>query len=820
MGTCFHYGNRLLKNQMPVFKRMKKVAVIGSGIMGTGIAIDILNKTALDLVLIDVSDAALKRAESDVRAYFTGLAETGRILEDDLDTYLNRVSYTKDYSGLKDAQVIWEVATERIDVKRQIFKLIEEHCDPENVAFVYSNTSSHTTAELAELFSDKMIREKFLTGHGYFPFHANRLFDVMKGKYASEKTFLIGVAFAEQILEKKVISLRNDHHGYIADPIFQGMGAIISWDIKTGRDLVELPLVFGMMTANPFNVLDRTGHMPYTESAKHLGEALPENDRLRSLYSQQGKHYPEWIEDLEKAGRAGIGSESKEGFFKWTGPASRERPTKVYNPASKGYVDVPEPDWGDFWSMKEANALDERHGTIKSREGLINVATSEDKGGKTFRRYAIPIMLYGLDLVQDGFATPGDVNTCTKAGLRFKFGLCEIIDGFLNHFGIDGLIALVKKATLENSDRADLFDVDGTAGPRKGKPCLLFEMKARGWTNLLGYGRAYGTPVSQRNFKTGNLDPYYNDIRFIFPNSRDRTGTVIFDNPLRGNVWNKYTLDQLDHAVGIAINLYEKAELGSLLFTASGTGMRMLGADARQFSRGWFEPARGYQFLGEEEASYFTKAGMAIFRFLQECPIWTIGAFGEKWGGGAEFTYFLNQRFDLRADGVKFDTIARANVKCEKTNYNQPEIEFAILGGFGAVQELRRLGFGDSLIDEIFLQGLTATRAFDLGLANGVSDDEHDLLVKAYEVARLKQRYAAPYSVALYNLQKRNSLKEGVDDERLVRETGETFNPEKNLYVAIGLLRLLNMGGRNPRMDLSVRGDLPGWENRYNRLFT
>jgi hypothetical protein len=93
-------------------------------------------------------------------------------------------------------------------------------------------------------------------------------------------------------------------------------------------------------------------------------------------------------------------------------------------------------------------------------------------------------------------------------------------------------------------------------------------------------------------------------------------------------------------------------------------------------------------------------------------------------------------------------------------------------------------------------------------------------LVKAYEVARLKQRYAAPYSVALYNLQKKNSLKEGIDDERLVRETGETFNPEKNPYVAIGLLRLLNLGGRNPRMDLSVRGDLPGWENRYSQLFT
>ena len=819
MGTCFHYGQRLLKNEIPALKGMKTVAVIGSGTMGIGIAIDILNKTDLSLLLIDISDAALKRARSEIGAYFTGMAGGGRILEDDVDGYLGRVTFTKDYKGLKAADVIWEVATERIDIKRKIFKLIEKHCDSDRLAFVYSNTSSHTTAELADLFSDKMIREKFLTGHGYFPFHANRLFDVMKGRYASDRTYLIGVAFAEQVLEKKVIALQNDHHGYLADPIFQGMGAIISWDIKTGRDLVELPLVFAMMTANPFNVLDRTGHMPYTESGHHLGEALPGDDRLRSIYNQNGRHYPKWIEDLEKAGRTGVASKTKEGFFKWTGRPGRERATQVYDPSKKKYIDVPEPNWNDFWSIKEAEAYDQREGTIKSIEGLIGIAASEDRAGRTFRRYAIPIMLYALDLIQDGFATPGQVNTCTKVGLRFKFGLGEIIDGFLDYFGIDGFAGLVRKAALENTDRTDLFDIDGKAGPRSGKPSLLFEMKKLGWTGLLGYGRVYGTPVSQRNFKTGSLDPYYNDIHFIYPNSRDRVGTVIFDNPLRGNVWNRYTLDQLEHAVGIAIDLYEKGDLGSLFFTASGTGMRMLGADARQFNRGWFDAARGYEFLGEEEASYFTRAGMAIFRFLQECPIWTVGAFGEKWGGGAEFTYFLNQRFDLRADGVTFDTITRANIKREKANYNQPEIEYAILGGFGAVQELRRLGFGDSLIDELFLQGLTATRAFVLGLANGLSDDEYDLLEKAYEVARLKQKYAAPYSVALYNLQKKNSFREGINDERLIAETGEVFNPAKNPYISTGLLRLLNMGGRNPKMDLTVRGELPGWKNTYNTLF-
>ena len=233
----------------------------------------------------------------------------------------------------------------------------------------------------------------------------------------------------------------------------------------------------------------------------------------------------------------------------------------------------------------------------------------------------------------------------------------------------------------------------------------------------------------------------------------------------------------------------------------------------------WFDAKVGYQFLGEEEAAYFTKAGIKIFRFLQECPIWTVGVFGEKWGGGAEFTYFLNQRLDLIIHGVEFDTIKRELAYREKNNYNQPEIEYAILPGFGAVQELRRLGFGDSIIDELFLQGLTATRAYQIGISNGVSDNEYDLLERGYEMCRLKQKFAAPYSVALYNLQKKNAFEQGIDDERLTRETGETFNPAKNPYVSTGLLRLLNMGGKNPPMDLTPRGERPGWKNIYDSLF-
>ncbi|TRZ75518.1 MAG: hypothetical protein D4R97_02325 [Bacteroidetes bacterium] len=478
-----------------------------------------------------------------------------------------------------------------------------------------------------------------------------------------------------------------------------------------------------------------------------------------------------------------------------------------------------EPDQNAYWSLTEAKALDHRESTIKSISGLISIAGSDDKGGKTLRRYLVPLMLYAFDLIQDRYATAADIDTSTKTGLRFKYGLCEIIDKFLDHFGIDGFVALAKKAGIENPDRPGLYDVDGNTGPRKDRPSLLFTMKQKGWHNLLGYGRIYGTPVSQRNFTSGEMDIYYNDLRYVYPAKKDRVASIIFDNPLRGNVWNRNTIDQLDHAIGVSVDLYRKGRLGALFFTASGKGMRMLGADARQFNKGWFDAKTGYNFLGEEDASYFTKAGMKLFRFIQEMPVWTVGVFGEKWGGGAEFTYFLNQRFDLVINGPEFDSIKRKNVFRMKKNYNQPEIEYGILGGFGAVQELVRLGFGDSLIDELFMQGMTAARAYDLGLSNGTGEDEFELLERAFEVARLKQKYAVPYSVALYNLQKKNAFYEGWNDERLTKETGEAFNPAKNPYISSALLRLLNIAGQNPPLDLTPQGKLPGWVDNYSNLY-
>jgi len=810
MKRAFAFGDKTIEPAVERVNAIRRIAIIGAGTMGQGIALDLLNKTDYELVLLDVSRETLDRVQGRLREHWAQQVTEGRIRPQDAQRQESRVTCTQRYEDLRGVDIVWEAATERLDVKREIFRSLEKHLDADSLAAVFSNTSSHTTAELAELFASEAFREKLLTVHGYFPFERNRLIDVMKGKYASSETFALGVVFADQILEKTVIALPVDHHGYITDPIFQAMAAIISWDVRSGRDIVQWGGLWELFTANPFTVLDHTGHMPYVESARHFGEALPADDRLRSLYLRDGKHYPDWIADLQKAGRTGAQSPQRQGFYAWSdGP--QPRPQKVYDPASGEYVPIGEISRKDFWSYYEAAERDRRAGRIKSVESLVFVACADDAGGRAFRRYALPVCLYALDLIQDGIATPGQVNIATRVGLRFKAGIIELIDALISELTVDGVIELARRARDENADdpyMVQMLDIDGACGPRAGRPSLLHEMKKRNITRLLGYGRCYRTPVAELDLASGRYRPCYTDLKLYEPNTRDRVASIVFNNPLRGNVFNRALIDQLNHAVSRVLHLHRTGACGAVLFTAAGCGMRMLGADAREFNRGWFEREKGYVPLPESEAADSSRKAVALFRRIQRSPVGSIGVFGEKWGGGAEFTYFLDLRYDVRAFGFVYDSLLRRSEWGQRPTYNQPELDYAILPGFGAASELKRLGMGDSVIFEIFDQGMTADRAYQVGLSNGVFDEEWEALRRGYERARQMAK-DAPYSRALFKAQ----LARGTDDEALARETGETFNPQKNPFVRVGLLRLLDRGGRPPAMDYSCeKAELPGWQ--------
>ncbi|MBI2548895.1 hypothetical protein HYW21_06105 [Candidatus Woesearchaeota archaeon] len=809
MGVAFAFGDRSLEDAVREIERIQRVAIIGAGTMGTGLAQLLLEKTPWEITLYDVSAEALARAQSTLDATFRKMTSVKGDLTELCQHELSalrerlqgRVVTTTDYKTLSDKHLIWEVATEREGIKRQVFSGIQEYADPRQLVAVFSNTSSHLTSELAGLFSDRSFRERFAVVHGYFPFHGNALIDVMKGPETSELTYRVAWLLAAQVLEKNTMRLPREHHGFLTDPLFEAMAAGPSCYVASGRDIVSLGGVWGHFTTNPFQVLDNTGHMPYTESARHMRAALPEHDRLRTWYQgPEGAAYPDWIQWLESERKTGSASRTGEGFFKW----EHGKPVAVFNPDTFEYVPIPRIDARAFASYAHAEAADHAAGRIKSVDALRHIAHADDDGGKTFRRYVIPVLLYGLDMIQEGFGTPGQVNTSTRVGLKFKHGLVEVVDGFLAHGGVDGFVALADRAASENHEwvAEGLYDVRGETGPRTGTPSLLMTMQHRGWRSLLGYGHLNGTPVEERDLRTGEMRPSYAYFETMV-SQRDRVLVVLANNPLRGNVWNPESMDQFRHIVEHAIEMYRNGTIGAMLFYPKGG--KMMGADANAFNVGWYDPAVGYRPMDSEGRRRIAQDGVETFEMLRQAPIRTVFAGKELWGGGAEVSYFFDLRFMQFNHGAFYDKAFGRNDWGHRPAFVQPEEGLGILMGYNGARRLNEL-ISESGAREVIHLGVSAERAHQLGLVHGVFATEQELLVRSYEAARQLAK-SPPYSAALTNLQ----FGHPSTTAEIGAQCRDALDPGINPWVT-GFEVLLSKGVRRPVHDYNSRGtDLPGW---------
>lgn len=188
-----------------------KVAVIGSGTMGSGIA-QVCAQAGIRVDLNDADADLLQKALRNIAWSVGKLVEKGK-LEEEPETVVGRIQAVSDLASAADADLVIEAVFENIDVKKTVFAQADHVCRPE--ALIASNTSAIPITELAAATGRP---EKVLGLHFFNPVALMQVVEVVRGAATSEETMNRGRQFVQQI-KKEALMVNRDVAGFVINRI-------------------------------------------------------------------------------------------------------------------------------------------------------------------------------------------------------------------------------------------------------------------------------------------------------------------------------------------------------------------------------------------------------------------------------------------------------------------------------------------------------------------------------------------------------------------------------------------------------------------------
>ncbi len=241
-----------LPKDTPV-RDIKKVAIIGGGTMGGGIAMCFAN-AGIPVIMVEINDEALERGLGIIRKNYTITVQKGRMSEQDMDKRMALISGTTDYADLGDVDLAIEAVFENPDIKKEVFTKLDAACKPG--AILASNTSYQDVNLIAEATK----RPQDVVGmHFFSPANVMKLLEVVR----ADKTADDVLATVMQIGKKigKVCALSRVCYGFIGNRMLQGYGRqahMLLLDGATPEQVDSAAEEFGM-AMGPLAVGDLAG---------------------------------------------------------------------------------------------------------------------------------------------------------------------------------------------------------------------------------------------------------------------------------------------------------------------------------------------------------------------------------------------------------------------------------------------------------------------------------------------------------------------------------------------------------------------------------
>ena len=280
---------------------VKTIAVIGAGIMGRGIA-QVAALGGYRTLLEDVLPAALRKAESELRANLDKAVELKKVSSQDAEAAIGRLEYAGSVEeAAREADLVMEAVPEEMESKIEIFTLLDKICRPETI--LASNTSSLSITEIASV----TYRAKKCVGMHFFnPVHKMKLLEVVRALETDDEAIAAATEVGRR-MQKEVVVIRESP-GFITSRVNAMIGNeafyMLQEGIASAAD-IDKALKLGLNhPMGPFELVDLVGLDTRLHILEYLHKALGEKYRPAPLLVQ-----------YVKAGR--LGKKSGRGVYEY-----------------------------------------------------------------------------------------------------------------------------------------------------------------------------------------------------------------------------------------------------------------------------------------------------------------------------------------------------------------------------------------------------------------------------------------------------------------------------------------------------------------------
>ena len=234
----------------------QQVAVIGAGLMGSGIA-QVAAVAGVPVILQDITEVALHRGREGIAQSLTKFAQKGKIAEQDVQAALDRITLSTDLGAVADADLVVEAVYESLDVKHGVFRTLDGLC--KDGAVLASNTSAIPISQLAAATERP---ESVVGTHFFSPVPMMALCELVRGYKTTDETLARARAFAEQV-GKTCVVVNRDVAGFVTTRLIAALAneavRLLETGVATAEDIdTACKLGFGH-AMGPLATLDLTG---------------------------------------------------------------------------------------------------------------------------------------------------------------------------------------------------------------------------------------------------------------------------------------------------------------------------------------------------------------------------------------------------------------------------------------------------------------------------------------------------------------------------------------------------------------------------------